>query len=150
MGGIVCLYKNELKVTKVQPPFEIKTMEFMETLLTFRSRNIRFVTIYRPEPDSDRNPYTMTVFYKEFAKHMSHYNLIKDEVFRSGDFNFHVNKPYCGKANTFKGILSSFNLIQHIPEQTHEQGNTLDLLKTRQTTLHCKHANIPKGYTNLR
>ncbi len=34
-GGIVCLYKNELNVTKVQPPFEIKSMEFMETLLMF-------------------------------------------------------------------------------------------------------------------
>ncbi len=102
-------------------------MEFMETLLTFRSRNIRFITIYRPEPDSNRNPYTMTAFYKEFAKLMSHYNLIKDEVIIIGDFNFHVNKPYCEKANKFKGILSSFNLIQHITEPTHENDNTLDL-----------------------
>ncbi len=24
-GGIVCLYKDELNVTKIQPPFEIKS-----------------------------------------------------------------------------------------------------------------------------
>ncbi len=106
-------------------------MEFIETLLTFRSRNIRFVTINRPEPNSDSNPYTKTAFYKEFAKRLSHYNLIKDEFIISGDFNFHVNKPYCEKANKFKRHLSSFNLIQHITEPTHETGNTLDLLITR-------------------
>ncbi len=58
----------------------------------------------------------MTAFYKEFAKLMSHYNQIKDDFTISGDFNFHVNKPYCEKANNFKGMLSSFNLIQHITE----------------------------------
>ena len=29
-GGIICIYKKELNIIKIAPPFPIKTMEFME------------------------------------------------------------------------------------------------------------------------
>ena len=63
-GGILCLHKKELNVKKLPPPFTIKTMEFMETLLSFRSRKVRFVTIYRPETPSVgyNNHYTCLLF----------------------------------------------------------------------------------------
>ncbi len=48
-GGVICLYKNELKVDKIKPPFPIKTMKFMEVMLTVRSEKVRLFTIYRPE-----------------------------------------------------------------------------------------------------
>ncbi len=32
-GGVVCRYKNELKIEKIEPPFPIKIMEFMEVML---------------------------------------------------------------------------------------------------------------------
>jgi hypothetical protein len=137
-GGVLCLYKEELDVTKIPPPFSIKTMEFMEIMLSFRSKRVRFVTIYRPEP-SDKNHYTLTAFYREFGKLMSHYNLIKDELIICGDFNFHINKPNCPKAKKFMGILSSFNLKQHINEPTHDKGNTLDLLITRSPSILVNH-----------
>jgi len=137
-GGVMCLFKKELNIEKIEPPFTIKTMEFMELLLNFRSRKIRFVTIYRPV-STPKNRYTMTSFYKEFAKLMSHYNLCKDELIISGDFNFHMNKPTDPEANKFKNILSSFNLTQHVTEPTHKLGNTLDLLITRKSSILVKH-----------
>ena len=129
-GGILCLYKKELNVKKMDPPFVIKTMEFMEVMLTLKSRKIRFVTIYRPKP-GDKNRYTMTCFYREFSKLMSYYNLTKEELIINGDFNFHVNKPQDPESRKFLDILTSFNLIQHIIEPTHYLGNTLDLLISR-------------------
>ena len=54
-------------------------MEFTEVMLTYRSRKVRFVTIYRPKPGKN-NRYTMTNFYKEFATLMSHYNLTKENL----------------------------------------------------------------------
>ncbi len=48
-GGVICLYKNELKIQKIKPPFPIKTMEFMEVMLTGWSKKVHLVTIYCPE-----------------------------------------------------------------------------------------------------
>ncbi len=44
-----CLYKNKLKIEKIKPPFHIKTMEFMEVMLTVWSTKVHLVTIYHPE-----------------------------------------------------------------------------------------------------
>ena len=113
-------------------------MEFMEVMLTYRSRKVRFVTIYRPNPGKN-NRYTMTNFYKEFAKLMSHYNLTKEELIVCGDFNFHINKPTDPETRKFMDILSSFSLTQHINEPTHDHGNTLDLLITRSLSILVNH-----------
>ncbi len=127
-GGVMYFYKNELKVEKINPPFPIKTMEFMEVMLTVWSKKLCLVTIYHPEV-SQKNKYTMEDFYKEFSKFMTYYNIIKDEVIICGDINIHVNKPDDPNTRIFMDILSQFNLVQHINEQTHKLGNTLDYYK---------------------
>ncbi len=104
----------------------------MEILLTFRSKKVRIIAIYRPKP-SKNNKYTLIAFYKEFTKLMSHYNLPKDELIICRDFNFHVNKPTDTDARRFTDILSLFNLTQHINKPTHKLGNTLDLLISRKS-----------------
>ncbi len=60
-GGVMCLYKNELKVDKIKPPFPIKTMEFMEVMLIVWLKKVCLVTIYHPET-SQKNKYTMGDF----------------------------------------------------------------------------------------
>ncbi len=42
----------------MEPPFAIKTMEFMEIMMTLWSKKIRLVTICCPEP-SENNRYKM-------------------------------------------------------------------------------------------
>ncbi len=56
--GDLCLYKNELKVDKIKPPFPIKTMEFMEVMLIVWLKKVCLVTIYHPET-SQKNKYIM-------------------------------------------------------------------------------------------
>ncbi len=113
-------------------------MKFMEVMLTHMSKNGRFVTIYRPKPGK-KNKYTMTSFFKEFAKLMSDYNLTKKELIIYGDFNFQVNKVTDPEVINFMDILSSFNLTQYINEPTHDQGNTLDLLIKRNSSILLEH-----------
>ncbi len=119
-GGVMCLYKNELKVEKIKPPFPIETMEFMEVMLTVWSKKVCLVTIYHNEA-SHKNKYTMGDFYKKFSKLMSHYKIIKDEAIICGDFNIHFNKPDDPNTKKFMDILLQFNLVQHINEPTHKQ-----------------------------
>ena len=123
-GGIICVYKMELNIEKIKPPFVIKTMEFMEVMLTLRGKKTRLVIIYRPKP-SKKNIYTLTAFFTEFRKLLAYYNLLKDEVVIMGDFNFHVNKVADPDTRKLNEILTSFSLTQHINEPTHKDGNTL-------------------------
>ncbi len=137
-GGMICLYKKELCVVKMEPPFAIRTMECMEIMMTVWSKKVRLVNIYCPEP-SENNRYTMGDFYKEFSKLMSHYNTIKDRVIICRDFNIHVNKTEDPDSKKLMAVLSRFNLTQHVNEPTHRLGNTLDLIITRKRSIILNH-----------
>ncbi len=126
-GGILVAYKQNLKVEKMKPP-KMQTCEIMEIRVQDKRKKIRFVIIYRPESDTEKNPYTMTECYKEFTELFAYYKSLKEEVIFCGDYNFHMNKPDNNKAQKFKEILDTFELIQHINESTHNKGNTLDLI----------------------
>ncbi len=115
-------------------PITIKTMEFMEVMMTVWTKKVCLVTIYCPE-HSENNRYTMGDFYKEFSKHMSHYNTIKDVVIICGDFNIHVNKTEDPNSKKFMAVISRFNLTRHVNEPTHRLGNTLDLIITRKMSI---------------
>ena len=131
-GGIACIYKNGLNVTKLDAPC-MTTMEIMELLLNVYSVKIRVITIYRPPP-SEKKKYSMSSFYKEFYELMAHYALTTEDLIICGDFNFHVNNSSSEEALKFIDILESFDLVKHIMEPMHRSGNTLDLLITRSFT----------------
>ena len=131
-GGIACIYKNGLNLTKLDAPY-VTTMEIMELLLNVNSVKIRVITIYRPPP-SEKKKYSMSSFYREFYELMAHYVLTTEDLIICGDLNFHVNNSSSEEAQKFMDILESFDLVQHIMEPTHRSGNALDLLITRTFT----------------
>ncbi len=129
-GGISVIFKQSLDVSKVKAP-TVKTCELMEILVKNKVKRLRFVIIYRPEPEPGNPSYTMTEFYAEFTSLLAHYMTYKEEVIFCGDYNFHVNKPEDNKASKFLEILNTFELVQHVKESTHRDGNTLDLIITK-------------------
>ena len=48
-----------------------------------------------------------------------------------GDFNIHIDVAQNPTTRLFKDITTAFNLVQHVSDSTHENGNTLDLLLSR-------------------
>ena len=126
-GGIACIYKEHLKLKKMKPP-EVSTMEILETILTTKTKKIRYVTIYQPEPAATKN---MDRFLDEFTAILLHYTKQKEELYISGDFNFHVNKSENKNAQLLLAIIESFDLTQHVIGPTHRNGNTLDLIITK-------------------
>ncbi len=141
-GSIGCFFRSNLKFKNEVPPtvnldnetpMNVKTMEIMETTLSMQGKRMKFICIYRPDP-SPVNQYKMSDFYAEFSELMTHYNLCNDEIFIFGDLNFHVNKPDKPDVIKFLDILDTNNLHQYIDKPTHEHGNTLDLLITRQAS----------------
>ncbi len=69
----MCLYKNELKVEKIKPPFLIKTMEFMEVMLAVWSQKIHLVTIYHPEASQNSNTQWEIFIRSSLSKMISYY-----------------------------------------------------------------------------
>ncbi len=63
-GGVMFLYKNELKVEKITPPFPIKTMEFMEFMLTVWSKKVCLLTIYCPEASQKKQKKQWEIFIR--------------------------------------------------------------------------------------
>ena len=57
-GGIGCLYKSHLSVTKIESQIS-KTFEHMILNFEIYGRNITFMVVYRPEP-TPKNRYTMS------------------------------------------------------------------------------------------
>ena len=132
-GGVGCLAKSELNVTKKESVIT-KTFEHMEIEFQNNSKVITILVIYRPEP-SNQNKYTLPEFYDEFTQFLAHYQTYQNDVILAGDFNFHVNKPNDRRASLFMNILDMFDLIQHVNSPTHKEGNTLDLVITRQNSI---------------
>jgi exonuclease III len=132
-GGVGCLVKSGLKVTKNSRPTK-KSFEYIELELHHNGRKIIIVIIYRPEPTS-KNKYSLSNFYDEFSSLLAHYNAFQDEIIFTGDFNFHMNKIDDGKTKRFQSILDMFDLVQHVSSATHKEGNILDLVITRKNSL---------------
>ncbi len=126
-GGIVCIYKEHLKVQKKKPP-EVTTMEILDIILTAKTKKIRYVTIYQPEPAATKN---MNSFLEEFTAVLLHYTKQNEDLYICGDFNFHVNKSDNKNAQLLLEIIDSFDLVQHVAGSTHRNGNTLDLIITK-------------------
>ena len=129
-GGIGCLYKSHLSVTKIESQIS-KTFEHMILNFEIYGRNITFMVVYRPEP-TPKNRYTMSEFFDEFSQLIANFHLSGQELIIMGDFNFHTNKPTLPNVKKFNDVLDTFGLTQHISEPTHVGGNTLDLVITRQ------------------
>ena len=132
-GGVACLFKSELKVSKIKTP-STRTFEHMELKVVNKNKLITLLIVYRPEP-SYKNYYRMSDFFDEFTTWLTPYNKNNNDLLIVGDFNFHVNKPNNHNAKQFLTIIDNFNLSQNVSQPTHSSGNTLDLIITSNTNM---------------
>ena len=132
-GGVGCLVRaglNAMKKANTKP----KTFECLEIELQCNGKTVTLIVVYRPEPTTQNN-YQISEFFDEFTQFLAHYQTYQHEVVITGDFNFHMNKPYENRVVQFNNILEMFDLVQHVKAPTHREGNTLDLVITRKTSI---------------
>ena len=132
-GGVGGLIKSGLRAVKKES-IKTATFEHLEIELQINNKMVTFILVYRPEA-SNKNRYRMCDFYDEFTAFLAHFHSYQNEIIIAGDFNFHVNKPDDHKAAQFINILEMFDLVQHIKDPTHKDGNVLDLVITRKNSL---------------
>ena len=76
---------------------------------------------------------SVTSFIEEWSVFLSQISLSKSNVLLLGDMNFHLDNPTSSHTRNFLLSLESHDLHQHICSPTHQCGNTLDVLITRDT-----------------
>ena len=68
---------------------------------------------------------------RRWYRRLNLYFLITYKLIFLGGFNIHLDEKNNSNSMVFCDILTSFNLVQHVGEATHESGHLLDLVITR-------------------
>ena len=124
-GGVGLVYRSSFRARRrLVGPFS----SFEHQIVTLRTGNValQVVIVYKPSGD-----YT-NAFEADFTQlQIFSVDSLDGSFVVLGDFNFHINVPGDSKASKFISLLDSLNLFQHVQDRTHCDGNTLDLIITR-------------------
>lgn len=124
-GGLAVIFSNQFSCTACSLG-NYTSFEYLAILVGSHQR-ILTLLIYRP-------PRYNPIFLTEFSEFLS-FTLIKyDKIVLLGDLNFHVNDVLDTKATGFLDLLSGLGFTQHVTGPTHNHGNTLDLIFTKDIT----------------
>ena len=123
-GGVAIVCKSNLKPTK-QPTEVYEMFEHMEVLISTNSDCVRLCVLYRPPSGSVKN------FLDEFSSYIDQHSSTTGRLLILGDFNFHLRNIQDRSACSFRDLLFSLNLDQHVQEATHDHNHTLDLVITK-------------------
>ena len=125
-GGTAILFRKSLDVTFVDSG-DLDSFEYSIWKLANKHLPIHIVIIYRP-PYSSNHPITVSKFIEEFSTFSTDVLAQQDNCIFLGDFNIHVDDSTNNDATTFKDLLTSLGLLQHVTFSTHINNHTLDLI----------------------
>lgn len=130
-GGILILLRKDFDV-KIENSNTFESFEQVNLRIKLKStKYLRLIVIYRPQLNALKKP-TNNVFITEFASLLENFISDTSHLYICGDFNYHFNNKEDPIAEKFRALLQSFDLVQHVTRPTHDKGNILDLLITRQ------------------
>ena len=127
-GGVAVICRRELQCKIADSPLNCNSFECFQLDITSNNKTMSLFPIYRPEP----NTVSMSTFFDEFSSYLEIQSILSHDIIILGDFNIHMNMLNSQNENKFSEILSGFDLIQHVTENTHESGHILDLVISRQ------------------
>ena len=123
-GGIAVIYKSSFTVRSFAAIKNCASFEHLLVRFTFASKCYTILGVYRPPSLSGAN------FIADFSSLLESLASSPSELIILGDFNIHVDVPSDSLASSFRCLLDSFSLSQHVVSPTHNSGHTLDLLIT--------------------
>ena len=101
----------------------------MSVMLNFRNTSFCLTVIYRPPP-TRRNNLRLKCFWKDWTELLRLHTCSNSDFLIVGDVNLHLDVLDNPNTQKFNNLLEEFNLQQHIQEQTHVDGHTLEVLIT--------------------
>ena len=95
------------------------------------NKNFTVAAIYRP-PCSIQHPHTVKTFCNDFYDLLCCICSSSTNIITAGDINISPNKPNGQETIYFNNVLDAFLLQQHVLCQTHNHGNTPDVIMTEE------------------
>ena len=123
-GGIAIIHRSAISVSPLEKIGDFATFEYMECIVK-HPQSLRLCVVYR----APKHPAPQ--FLAEFPEILETISAYKGHVLITGDFNFHMENAEDSHATELKLLLTSFNLTQHVTQETHRRGGLLDLVITR-------------------
>jgi hypothetical protein len=137
-GGILFIYKSVLSVCLMKMEFSVTSFEVgLISMKCGANHNIFMAVIYRPPKASQ------TLFESEFVslcEMLNNYN----EFIIIGDYNL-PTKPGTLPPDCLRIPMEMFSLVDHVTSATHESGNILDRLLSRETTQMISNSMVVEG-----
>ena len=123
-GGVALIFRDTYKAKRVKTG-KYTNFENQTVSLSLGTNYLHVTIIYIPSGifSSELNEQISDLLSKLLSLTGQHVIL--------GDFNFRINDPTDTHAAKFKALTEQFNLIKHVSIPTHDAGNTLDLVLTR-------------------
>lgn len=130
-GGGVCAILRKGYSVKRNTTSVFKSFEHLDLRVESGFTHLRIIVVYRPPP-SKKNKLSASQFFDEFSTFLETVSIPTHNLIIAGDFNFHLDAiSRNSDASAFADLLSSFGLIQHVQDPTHERGHLLDLIITK-------------------
>ena len=123
-GGIALVHKLHLNI-KENIRGTKNTFEFASWKISGQKKVFNVLAIYHP-PDSNGN--SVNAFIDEITIFLTDFWVKYTDTIIMGDFNMHINNPTDGDATVFMDTLEAMGLDQNVTFDTHQKGNTLDLV----------------------
>ena len=92
---------------------------------------MRIILLYRPPSRSITACDGTSDFITDFDNLLHELSTYPGKLVVLGDFNIHVDSPSSPTVRQFLDLIESHRLTQHIHEPTHEEGHTLDLVRSK-------------------
>ena len=128
-GGVTLLHKDRYQVTRDFNAPQLDLLEYGIWPTKVRNKILTIAGIYHPSLGSTRStPARFLDQVSELVQYLftNHKNLVL-----LGDFNIHINKLDNQDTQAYLDTMEALGLVQHIDQQTHQLGNTLDLVYTK-------------------
>ena len=121
---VALLYKDRYQVTRDYNAPQLDLLEYGIWPTRVRNKTLTIVGIYHPPLGSTRN--TPVQFLDQVQDLFTN----QKNLVLLGDFNIQVNKLDNQDSQLYLDTTKALGLVQHIDQQTHQLGNTLDLVYT--------------------
>ena len=127
-GGLAVVHKKDIKLQNHCIMKYLKTMEYSQFQIKFRSEILSLFVIYCILSTS------VLQFCEELVSILENsIGTIKNKILFMGNFNIHMDQPEEANTIIFNDLLDSLNLRNNITFQTHISSHTLDLIINDQT-----------------
>ena len=124
-GGIAIIGPNNIKISKL-PFTAVTTFECLCVRITSLGSTCAVALIYRSGSQN-----VSQTFFKEFSKLLEYMSTLAVPMFITGDINLPLIKPDHPNSVQFYDLLSSYGLLQHVTQPTHDGGGLLDIVLSR-------------------